>query len=439
VVSSAAVNNRILDVNVTSGALTVLATLRVMLPDGYAANPNRRYPVLYLLHGGGGTHTDWTNLGAEQTTAGLPVIIVQPDGGKGSWFADAVVPGLDGLPRWETFEINQVIPWIDANFRTLGTRNGRAIAGLSMGGYGAMSYAARHPDLFVSASAFSGAVDTSGPIVANWIGVSPLIDVRLPSSIFGVFPLDTNERQAHNPTNLAANLCGMHLAFYFGNGQAGPLDNAADPNPVNQFMNWIQEDQVHNMNVAMDQKLDALGIPHDIHAYGNGQHTSGYWARGLREEMPAIMATFNNPPTPGNVIADAGFEEAGKGPWVCVNSCGVDHYAGNSRNGNGNGWARNRLGWNDVHQTVQVAANTNYRLTGWVRTSTNSYNGFFGVRTTNGTVIGERQFTRLNGYTQLTVNVNTGNNTSIDVYGGVWANGGDVWMQMDDVSLTPCW
>lgn len=439
VAGTSTVNNRITDITVRSGALVAPATVRVMLPDGYDANPNTRYPVLYLLHGGGGTHADWTNLGAEQATAGLPVIVVQPDGGRGSWWADALTPGLDGLPRWETFETRQLIPWIDANFRTVATRNGRAIAGLSMGGYGAMSYAARHPDLFVSASSFSGAVDTSGPIVANWIGVSPLIEVRLPSSIFGVYPFDTDRRQAHNPTSLAANLRGMHLAFYFGNGQPGPLDNAADPNPVNQFMGWIQEDQVHNMNLAMHAKLDSLGIAHDLHGYGNGMHSGGYWARSLREEIPVIMATFANSPAPGNAIADAGFEDSDMAPWACYRACGTDRYLGNARSGTGNGWVRNRSGWNDIHQTVPVAANTNYRLSGWVRTSTNSDNGYFGVRTTGGTVIGERRFTRLDGYTWLSVNVNTGNNTQLVVYGGVWTDHGDIWMQIDDVALTPGW
>src|SRR6185503_16528768 len=59
-------------------------------------------------------------------------------------------------PMWETFHIEQVVPWIDANLRTVAKRTGRAIAGLSQGGFGALSYAARHPDLFTSVASFSG-------------------------------------------------------------------------------------------------------------------------------------------------------------------------------------------------------------------------------------------------------------------------------------------
>ena len=63
----------------------------------------------------------------------------------------------------------------------------------------------------------------------------------MPYSIFGLWPLDTKARQAHNPLNLAHNLAGMHLSFYFGNGNRGVLDNQNEYNPVNLFMGWIQE------------------------------------------------------------------------------------------------------------------------------------------------------------------------------------------------------
>jgi hypothetical protein len=99
---------------------------------------------------------------------------------------------------------------------------------------------------------------------------------------------------------------------------------------------------------------------------------------------------------------------------------------------------RNTNGWNDIHQTVSVLPNTNYTLTGWIRTSPNNNAGYFGVRDVNGNVIGEREFNNLAGYTQLTVNINTGSNTSVVVYGGLWPpNFQDTWMQIDDVSLIP--
>ena len=125
------------------------------------------------------------------------------------------------------------------------------------------------------------------------------------------------------------------------------------------------------------------------------------------------------------------------GPWVCNAQCGVDQGLGNAHSGANNGWVRNTSGWNDIHQIVSVAANTNYTLTGWIRTSPNNNAGYFGVRTTNGTVIGEQEYNALGGYTQLTVHLNTGGNTSVQVYGGLWPpNNQDTWAQLDDVSLT---
>src|SRR5699024_6760346 len=174
-------NHRTLDITFTSDNLTRAATARIVLPANYSTHCE--YPVLYLLHGGGGTHEDWSWLGAEQITANTPIILVQIDGGKGSWFANAKFPSpngdwlaeglleqnvnrfingfrdmdfmvfLDALnpipngpPKWESYIIEQLIPWIDGNLSTRNQRDGRAIAGLSMGGYGAMSYITRHPE-----------------------------------------------------------------------------------------------------------------------------------------------------------------------------------------------------------------------------------------------------------------------------------------------------
>ena len=72
------------------------------------------------------------------------------DNDGGSWFTNWVDHRRRSARKWETFHVDQLIPWVDANLRTIATRRGRAIAGLSQGGFGAMSYAARHPDLFVS-------------------------------------------------------------------------------------------------------------------------------------------------------------------------------------------------------------------------------------------------------------------------------------------------
>ena len=96
------------------------------------------------------------------TLPGFDGIVVMPAGGRAGWYSDW--PGrTDGnfAPLWETFHVHQLVPWVDANFNTSGTRSGRAVAGLSMGGYGALRYAGRHPHLFSAVGAFSAGT-TSG-------------------------------------------------------------------------------------------------------------------------------------------------------------------------------------------------------------------------------------------------------------------------------------
>lgn len=413
------IDQRTTDLSFASDKLAVEAKVRVVLPSNYAAN-DKRYPVIYLLHGGGGSHADWTSLGATDATEAKDVILVQPGAGGGSWFVDAELPGQDDIrPLWETYITSQLIPWIDNHLRTIDSRSGRAIAGLSMGGYGTMMLASRHPHLFISASSFSGAIDLADssalintdpkkigenltdnlvnlithlpqaliglpgflgdlptnlmhlpnnnanpiinnlidptldnvPFISNWVGVSPLIEMRPPYTVFGPFPLDQQTRLSHNPVTLAANLRGMHLSFYYGNGTEGTLDgdsNAVKMPGPDEFMGWIQEDRVEGMNQRMEAKLNQLGIAYencqqaDYYigngcAYGNGMHSGGYWARSFIDELPAILNAFNNPsayPSPAasyatpelrNVVANGDFESASLDTWQCGirGNCGV--------------------------------------------------------------------------------------------------------------------
>src|SRR5206468_9699510 len=106
---------------------------------------------------------------SEMRPARLPLIVVMPQaagqGQGGGWASDWRNEGRGGPPKWETFTIGELVPWVDATYRTSARRAGRAIAGLSMGGFSAMSYAVRHPDLFAAASSYSGATDTNNPKV----------------------------------------------------------------------------------------------------------------------------------------------------------------------------------------------------------------------------------------------------------------------------------
>lgn len=139
------------------------------------------------------------------------------------------------------------------------------------------------------------------------------------------------------------------------------------------------------------------------------------------------------PAAPGvNNVVNGGFESAFAG-WAYTGGSGFDDTTF-ARTGTGNGWVRASSGWNDVHQIFSVVPNRTYVVSGWLRTSDNNTDGYFGVRAVDGTVVGEQKFGRFAGYTKVSVTVNSGSNTNLVVYGGLWANG-DTFFQLDDVSV----
>jgi S-formylglutathione hydrolase FrmB len=132
----------------------------VVLPTSYAKN-QASYPVLYLLHGGGGHFRDWlTSTPDKNLVKNLAdkynLIIVMPEGETFGWYMDSP---FDQNNKFETYITKEVIQKIDATYRTVKSNKGRVITGLSMGGHGALYLSTRHPDLFGAAGTMSGAMD----------------------------------------------------------------------------------------------------------------------------------------------------------------------------------------------------------------------------------------------------------------------------------------
>jgi S-formylglutathione hydrolase FrmB len=241
--------------------------------------------VLYLLNGGGGSYLDWTVQGnAEKLTASAPAIIVMPDGGSGGNYTDWYGPDGSFTPRWETYHITQLIPWIDAHFRTLADRSQRAIAGLSMGGNGALHYAARHPDLFAAVASWSGANDVFNPIIYPITETTEISNGALPGSVFGPRATQQIRWRAFNPVDVAGNLGGLWISLRFGNGQPGGPDGNTGVD--------IIETAVHDANVSVHDQLVAAGIPHGYDDYGPGAHNWFYWSRDLKEDLPGLLQAF---------------------------------------------------------------------------------------------------------------------------------------------------
>jgi diacylglycerol O-acyltransferase / trehalose O-mycolyltransferase len=248
VVAERRIDPRLTEWTLRTTALDEPTRVRVLVPTGYAAHPERRYPVLYLLHGRDGAFSDWTRYGgAERATARTPLIVVMPDGGRDAVYTD------ERADRWPAYHSGELVRWVDRRFRTVATRRGRAIAGLSMGGFGALSYAARNPGTYVAAASFSGALELSRP----------------------------------RPIDLAPRLRSLKLLeLRTGDGAPGPLD-AAGTRPGCGAC--VIERFLHPMNVRMHRRLATLGIRHVWDDYGPGTHDWPYWRRDLRETLPDLM------------------------------------------------------------------------------------------------------------------------------------------------------
>jgi len=127
----------------------------VLLPLGYEHH-SAAYPVLYLLHGLFGRFDDWVErTGIVAQTANHDLIIVTPEGGDG-WYSDSATAEHE---KYESYLICELLPEIEKRYRTISERRGRAIAGLSMGGYGAVKMAIKKPDIYTFAASFSGVFD----------------------------------------------------------------------------------------------------------------------------------------------------------------------------------------------------------------------------------------------------------------------------------------
>ncbi|WP_245767916.1 DUF4185 domain-containing protein [Stigmatella erecta] len=154
-----------------------------------------------------------------------------------------------------------------------------------------------------------------------------------------------------------------------------------------------------------------------------------------------MRATLTADAFSDNLLSEPGFETQAAtptmAPWWVMGQGGVDRGLGQARTGANEGFVRSNSGWNALKQSVAVQPYTDYTLRGWVRTSANSTEGYFGARgANNGSIVGEVPFGSLTNYSQLSVTFNSGPHAILEVYSGIWAKNGDTWMQLDDVSLT---
>lgn len=271
--------------------------VRIVLPAGYDPERPEPYAVVYLLHGVGDTYQTWSqNTDVACFAPDLGAIVVMPDGGRGSeagWYSD----WADGSRDWERFHVEVLVPFIDATHHTHADGAHRAVMGLSMGGFGALSYAARHPDVFSAAASFSGAVDTQYAAPVSGQGFAAANDqFGTPDErVWGPQTTELDERSAwtqHNPTALARRGRLAHLQgdLWLSAGTGTPGGPAGEP--ANPAMYGV-EHVIWQMHQSLRAALVQSGTEHHDLSYLGGGHDWASWQRMLHLVLPEVVASIS--------------------------------------------------------------------------------------------------------------------------------------------------
>lgn len=220
-----------------------------IFPDSYYENMNP-FPVVYLLHGFDGSYRNWVDLTSVEELPDLyDIIIVCPDGSKDSWYFDSPI---DPNSQYETHIAAEVVNFTDENYRTIESRNGRAIAGLSMGGHGAFFLAWRHSDVFGAVGSMSGGVDFR--VSKNRYNISQKI---------GLYDEYPERWDSLTVTNNASNIKKANLTI---------------------IMDCGVDDPFFEMNRAFHDSLLDAEVPHD-YIERPGTHNWAYWNNAVKFQM----------------------------------------------------------------------------------------------------------------------------------------------------------
>ncbi len=272
---ASAAHARVETVRFQSKLVNTTLPYNVILPPDYDTAKTTRYPVLYLLHGLSGHYSDWvqrTNIA--DYAAEYRMIVITPEGND-SWYSDSTTVTTD---KYESYILKELIPDVQQRYRAIEARYGRSIAGLSMGGYGAIKFGLKSPSTFVFAGSMSGAfsvtrlTEQDGP-------------PRWESSLKVFGPPGTDARKANDLFDLIEKLSAAQVLslpyFYFDCGTEDSLRNFSANRKLSELM--------------VEKK-----IPHEYRQLP-GDHSWGYWDRQVREILK-IAAEKMRLPRPAKMM-----------------------------------------------------------------------------------------------------------------------------------------
>ena len=233
----------------------------IVLPPSFDADKARHFPILYFFHGLGDNEQFFVHSGAwnlvedMRDTGELKEFLIATPDARSTFYINA----RDGKERYEDFLLQEFFPYIESRYRAAPGRANRAISGISMGGYGALHLAFRHPQLFSSVSAHSAAlIDKLPTFLAGTAPNSPRS--RVLGGVFGN-PPDPSFWDQNSPIAMArtANLAGLKIYFDCGDEDDFGFDSGV---------------------TALDKVLTSRHVPHEFHIYP-GRHDATYFAAHL--------------------------------------------------------------------------------------------------------------------------------------------------------------
>lgn len=241
-------------ISITTNRLPFTEEVIVITPE--AAHTEAR-PTIYLLNGYGGNHLAWLTIRPDlpELADNYGFHFVMPHG-HDTWYWDSPV---DSTLKMESFIVEELVPYIDKNYKTLADSSKRAITGLSMGGHGALWLAMRHPDIWQNAGAMSGGVD-----------IRPFPDRWKMKQWIGTQDEHPDVWDSHTVINLVDKL---------------------QPDKINIVFDCGVDDFFFNVNTNLHHALLDRKIPHDFTARP-GNHSQGYWANSILYHLLFFSENF---------------------------------------------------------------------------------------------------------------------------------------------------
>ncbi|PSR56454.1 esterase [Adhaeribacter arboris] len=244
----------------------------VIVPNAYAKS-KAAFPVLYLLHGGGGHFSDWLRQTPDKQLLHkladqYRIIIVTPEGERLSGYLDSPLQ-KDNL--FETYITKEVITKIDNTYRTIRDRKGRVITGLSMGGHGSLYLATRHPDLYCAAGSMSGAVDLNA---TTW-NITPEFAKQIEPGFTRIL----------GPLQSKPDLYAANSVVY--------MTNKMKANDVKLIIDCGVDDFLIEPNRELHRRLVYEKVPHD-YTERPGGHTWDYWENSLSYHVQFFYQILKN-------------------------------------------------------------------------------------------------------------------------------------------------